>query len=499
MKIFSLLLIPASIVFAAERNGKEFDSREFGKEAAEFLKNGKEKNGTPEGAIVEAVGNIEGRGWVKEGVGIVSGLEFGQGETPLWDYEDIKEAKTKRTQLEDSPSDEFSFGDIIEYFIENNNREIESSEKEEEIFLSGDPLLLDCNWETDRQLKVGVTTPAPAPEDLAKSAAIDYMTGATQSANGDLMKRALEKIASGGAAQEYIISMERISPLATSAMKQIQTWANQLNAMSVMSNELVSLISPGLLHKKERADSYLCEHAMVANEWGKLDLVGARRYAAIMRDRPELQKKFTHKIDVADKILASLKDKENQLRLIKQITGTVKVGDTGQIEMVAPQYRQAIQSLQKGEMESLWDEKTILAKMEEIQRKLKKNLEFEGADKEFLCESEIPIGNLITLLTQYKGGGADAAIGRYAALISYAKALQFSEEAARKALDAAKSMMAVQITGYELQAYIAQVEEVLKGLSELKTEHHRKGVEERQALETMILIDRSLKEKEKGL
>ena len=42
MKIFSLLLIPASIVFAAERNGKEFDSREFGKEAAEFLKNGKE-------------------------------------------------------------------------------------------------------------------------------------------------------------------------------------------------------------------------------------------------------------------------------------------------------------------------------------------------------------------------------------------------------------------------------------------------------------------------
>lgn len=447
-----------------------------------------------DGGWIEEIKDVPAKGDLpREGfdalrdVAIEKGIEFLKDE-----FEDLLDSNMI-IDLKKSESHEYesSFDEKISAFLNEKNKPDETP-----VLLNSDPLLQEP---VPQLLSSRNPKGETISHELRKSNPIDYIQGASRSANGRFMKKSLESIAKGGAVQEYIISTERISPLVASAMKQVQTWANQLNTMSVMSNDLAALLGPGLLPKKERADAYLLDHALVASHPGSLDLVGARHYTAFgkVKGKKGIETQIFGDVDVADKIIEESEKKE----ILKAITGTVIVDKDG-VGIIPSKFKKVIQLLNQGkdlpEGLSKWTETGVFKRLKKIQRKLKSNEELKE-EKEFLNEVQLPIGQLLTLLTQYQGSGAEIALQRYARLISYNHALQFVEEEAEIILHQARSLLASQFAGFELKAFIDQIEEVIQGVIELKNEQHRKLAAEQQALETMMTIDRTLKEREKGL
>ncbi len=386
-------------------------------------------------------------------------------------------------------------------------------------------------------LMAGGGSPAPVLKPASvrlsvptiSSGTADYITGAAKGANGIVMKKALEDIV-GGLSYAYIIGLECVSPLTTSAMKQVQTWSNQLNAMSIQSDDLAAAFNPGLLAKSERSAAYLAEHALASKN--NIDLIEARNICQDKKKRSELLQKHADKFqklmggsyNTAAKVLGLTDFTEERKNLCLTLGGAVAVFDEGgvkTIEIYPPLYRQAIDYLLTGENgkgyafkrdgvgvetdspalpATIGERKKIKALLMSIQEKLRqKDADLTQAETELLQKTRLPIGSLITLLSQTRGTGAKLALERFGDLIAQERTLQWTGELAAELLSKAKSFKTVQICGYELETYIQQLESALAGIEEMKAEHRRSLIQEQQAIDSMMQIEKSLKEKEKGL
>lgn len=99
------------------------------------------------------------------------------------------------------------------------------------------------------------------PSFSAGCGGIDYTLGGINVVSAKEMREALKSIASNGISYAFLLGIETVSPLVSSTMKQIQTWANQLNAININSCELATSLVQGVWPKGQRASSYICEHA----------------------------------------------------------------------------------------------------------------------------------------------------------------------------------------------------------------------------------------------
>jgi conjugative transfer pilus assembly protein TraH len=380
----------------------------------------------------------------------------------------------------------------IDRFLDEYNG---SEKPADEKFGSADPLLL-AQKETPSPILSPSTVELKNPGIHTD---IDYIEGATRSASGILMHDAIKKIA-GRSAYAYLISLETVSPLTTSAMKQIQTWANQLNAMSIQSNDIASFLNPAGLPKRERANTYLYEHALASSD-SDIDLIEARRIRLDKKNKPlfdnaHLGNLFAGSYDVAEQILSLTDYSDEKKKILKEMAGTIIVEEkkgSKITETHPPRYKETVDLLLST------DRKNICGLLRSIQKKLMADEELAEPEAKILRSTHFPLGHLITLLTQYKGSGSEAALDRYAEIISMERVLRFIDEAASDLLRKAKAMNGVQVNGFELQAYIEQLEEVLVGIEKMKEDHHRKRVEEQQAMESMLRLERAIQEKEKPL
>ncbi len=347
------------------------------------------------------------------------------------------------------------------------------------------------------------------PSSKGNAESIDFITGGNRAANSEEMETALGSI-KGGKAYAHLLSQETVSPLVSSAFKQIQTWANQINAINVYSSEMAAAHASGPLPRKQRSKAYLAEKALVndANIKDVTDMIEARTY--------RLKKPVkSNPINVAATLLSGLGLKDDFRRqLFLNITGTiVSKGET--IDTYPPLHRQILALLQSGKpLNNAYTsdnkqgslkpaEKSEKDKISElfngIQKKLKTDDLLSKNEADLLEKTSFPIGSWITLMTQYKGNGAEIALDRYADLMAYERAMQFVSEAAREMLHAAQSLRASQVDSYETDIYINQVQEVLNDLTAMNNEHYQKMAAEDRALEHMIRLDDKLRNSEKGL
>ncbi len=354
---------------------------------------------------------------------------------------------------------------------------------------------------------------------------IDILQGGCPAANSKQMQEALDSIKKGHV-YSYLLSQESVSPLVTSAVKQIQTWANQINAININSCEIAATNASSPLMQAQRAEAYLQERALIEASDAE-DMIEAR---SVRLKDPKKAKKALQKIDptilsdnynVAWSALSRL-GIENSVykQLFLNITGTIVVKDFKTVELYPPQHRQALAYIQSNKafegaylveekdlsvtqgpfpLERLSEKEKIGTLFKEIQQKLIKEEELSHDAATLLEETSFPIGSLITLMTQYKGTGSAIALDRYADLIAHERAMQFVEEAARVMLHAAQSLRGAQIDSYQLDAYIDQVQEVLVDLQALQNQHHQKTMEENLALESMIRLDQELRKGGSGI
>ena len=378
------------------------------------------------------------------------------------------------------------------------------------------------------------------PNISAGCGGIDYTLGGINIASKTEMKNALKSIASDGIGYAFLLGIETVSPVVASTMKQIQSWANQLNAININSCELGTSLVQGVWPKSQRASSYICEHASTNDPLFK-DLIEAKHGCRDDRSKRRAVIKKIHESDkdvlvgnynIAWKALEKMSLDEETKNLFMNITGTIVVyempDNDKKISVYPPLYKQAIDLLRFGgdfqidkgykigedkvkveiepisiKPESAWKNK-VFKTLESLQNKIllerqNSHLELDEAEKNIISKTHFPIGSLLSLMGQYNGKGAVIALDRYSDLISFEMVIQFAEEIVRDTLSQAEALRSAQINGYELDEYIKQITAVLKDLKTMNLENIQNIAAEHQVIDLLIKMDRNLREKERGV
>jgi conjugative transfer pilus assembly protein TraH len=381
------------------------------------------------------------------------------------------------------------------------------------------------------------------PNISAGCGGIDYTLGGINIASKEEMKNALKSIASNGIGYAFLLGIETVSPVIASTMKQVQTWANQLNAMNINSCELASGLVQGMWPKSQRASSYICEHASTNDSLFK-DMIEAKHGC---RDDHSKQSKVIEQIhkknknvlvgnyNIAWKALENTHLDEETKNLFMNITGTIVVyempdnpAEARKVSVYPPQYTKAIDLLRFGgsfkEAYKIADPKIGVAvhiglleiapknawkeKVYSILLSLQNKIFLEQKDtKVSLSEDEenlistthFPIGSLLSLMSQYNGKGAVLTLDRYSDLIAFERVIKFAEEVVRNTIAQAEALRAAQISGFELDEYIKQTRAVLKDLQEMNRKNIQDISAEHQVIDYLINIDRNIREKERGI
>lgn len=380
------------------------------------------------------------------------------------------------------------------------------------------------------------------PTISAGCGGIDYTLGGINIASKEEMKKALKSIASSGVGYAFLLGIETVSPAVASTMKQIQTWANQLNAININSCELATSLVQGVWPKNQRASSYICEHASTNDSLFK-DLIEAKHGC---RDDQTKRQKIVNKIhaqnkqilvgnyNIAWKALEKFNlDKETK-NLFMNITGTIVVyempndpAEPKKVSVYPPQYKKSIDLLRFGgrlqpgykianneldilpnsyieiQPEQAWKAR-IYALLRSLQEKIllernDSNVVLSEDEKNLISTTHFPIGSLLSLMSQYNGKGAAIALDRYSDLIAFERVIKFAEDIVRDTLSQAEALRSAQINGFELDEYIKQVHNVLKDLQLLNMENIQNIAAEHQVIDYLLKLDRTMREKERGI
>ena len=304
---------------------------------------------------------------------------------------------------------------------------------------------------------------------LPRPPPLDYVEGGIETANGKRMIDSLAKIAisnredaadarteaKDASAFAYLIAMDSISSLASSVSDQIQTWANQLNTMALLS-EIADQKGMGVFARAERLES-----------------IPADRFETRRLSDEEAEPR-----NIGEEALQDLGDETRELFLT--ITGSI-VLHPDRVEFIPPRHKETVQKLAEREREK------IGRMLREIQGKLRDgNTPFSEEEKKLIHTSRFPLASLMTLMTQYRGSAAELEIERFGHLIGVDRTLQFVHGAAEDALTKARAYAAIRPVGEML---VHQIEQVLEDLKAKESEQQAQAQAEISALELMLQLD----------
>ncbi len=367
---------------------------------------------------------------------------------------------------------------------------------------------------------------------------IDYNLGAINMASGAEIKNALKGIASNAIGYAFLLGVETISPSVSSTIKQIQTWANQLNAININSCEIASSMVQGIWPKTQRGSAYICEHAGTSSPLFK-DMIeakhgcrddSAKRANALNKVRRNNSDILVGNYNVAWRAMESSSLDEATKNLFMNITGTIVVHESPEngmgsqtVQVFPPNFKRAIETLRYGgkiekayqidanevdvkfepleiSPENAWKAKVhkILSSIQnKIIRESKEASSLTEAERNLITTTRFPIGSLVSLMAQTKGGGI--ALDHYSDSIAFERVLVFAEEVVRDTIQRAEALRSAQVTGFELDEYIKQVQGVLKDLQALNLENLQKISAEHQVINFLMKTDNFTRDKERGV
>src|ERR1700722_3305751 len=104
---------------------------------------------------------------------------------------------------------------------------------------------------------------------------IDIYAGGLSFVNGAQLEETLKSIGSASAAYAFMLALETVSPQIANNIKQMQTWANNINSLNINSCETAAQLVGSVWPQQELASQHICQN--IGTEKGFLsDRVSAR-------------------------------------------------------------------------------------------------------------------------------------------------------------------------------------------------------------------------------
>lgn len=266
---------------------------------------------------------------------------------------------------------------------------------------------------------------------------IDIYTGSFSFINSDQLIQTLKSIGSSSISYAFLLGLETVSPQVANPIKQLQSWANTINAMSINSCEVASQLVGAVWPKDSVASEHICQS--LGTHYGDFtDRVASRHQCSTRQDRKAQAKQgeegyanistdYNTTWEALKKQGFLSKDAE-VAEFFMTLMGTIIVTDGGiDLRPAKASEETFVKALLEGGSVSVYtcdnkdrclvikdatqtiDKKNswggrIEALLLSIQEKIVRDEELAQEERELLVKTHLPLYRFINVLTAYKKG-----------------------------------------------------------------------------------------------
>ena len=367
---------------------------------------------------------------------------------------------------------------------------------------------------------------ATAPRIEGGCGGIDIYTGGLSFVDSEQLIKTLKSIGSSSAGYAFMLSLESLSPQISSTLKQLQTWANNVNAANINSCEMAAGLVSSVWPQNDRASRHICETMGTEFQLFKSHIEARHRCEnreERQKSRGEFQDKNPHvefDYNVAWRAIQNLgiiaKD-EQQAELLLTLLGTIVVLKE-KVEVYASEASEEsfMRSLLEGGPLNIYrcDEAKkclILTKKQitispheswtgkieklllSIQQKIITDEELTNEEQELLVKTRIPLYKYMAILTAYKKSVCPIEIKQMAEVVSLdllSKYLKESLDAVRRSCLWFKQQVSF---SDKIDAYLESLEYVERKFNEYEARPLRLMEQENSIFHRMDMLEKYIK------
>ncbi len=392
------------------------------------------------------------------------------------------------------------------------------------------------------------------PRFSAGCGGIDYTTGGVHMANGEEMIKSFKSIASNGACYAFNLGLQVISPQIAAATKDIQHMANQLNSININSCEVSKSIVQALMPNIERSSQIICSEAAVTNSHvdsyirakHKCDTNSAFEDKVLKEVREGQPDFVVGEYNVAWEALKKSRiDDELTKFLFMNITGSIVVSkdnykdNSGElavrrkVTVYPPKVKTALDSilyggkltqayqLEKGpdgqyleldmKMSDLeipfsqcWKTKiykqlrSLADKFDSESRGSRSEL-LSDQDKELLDSTKLPVGSMMTLMSQWSGKAMDlASLNDCAEIIACERLCEFIHAVLGNIRSSVGALETIHMDG-SLEEYSKSLSEIEVTIRAYEQRNLQQFHSKQKQVQYLLDFERNLREKSRGV
>lgn len=357
---------------------------------------------------------------------------------------------------------------------------------------------------------------------------IDIHAGGFSFINSDQLIAQLKNIGSNAVGYSFLLGMESVSPQITNAIKQLESWSNDINGFGINSCEVASSLVGAIYPKNQMASEHICRTAGI-NNIKIQNYISGRHDCADQHKDPnivnELREKniFSGNLNVCWQALIqdpTFADDKELAEHFMTLMGTIitrEEGDSTKLLSYPSKIKDddflrslldggTLQSFKCDEHEKclVLKVKNITIKEEdgwfnkaktillEIQEKIFQDEELTKEQISFLEKSRLPLYKIVNVLSAYKGAHCPLDLYQVADIIAMDMLLQYLREASEKVRESCYQLRGSQFYATEIDDYIKELNHVEKTLRYYEQRNVAVMARENQLIEKITLLESQL-------
>jgi conjugative transfer pilus assembly protein TraH len=360
---------------------------------------------------------------------------------------------------------------------------------------------------------------------------IDIFAGGFSFINHDQLISSLKSIGSSATGYAFLLGLETVSPQVANTIKQLQTWANNVNSLNINSCEKAATMVGAVWPKRTLASQEICRS--ISSSKGKFqDYVSARhncaqcsQFEGIMNQSDDNQKSLLKdEYNIAWEAIQKQKflaQNHELAELFMSLMGTVivrkdaehcverwpsKISDSSFLKTLLEGGGASIYSCQKDAQNRclLIKEKTVQMSpsnvwvgrirtiLMNIQSKILNDEELSQDETQFLAKTTLPVYRVINVLTAYKKGYSPVDLYQIADLIAMDLLNQYLREAIVLVREGAFQLRQSQMYADAIDEYLDDLKRVEETVAYYENRCKGLNDQEFQMMQKILLIEEQL-------
>jgi conjugative transfer pilus assembly protein TraH len=330
------------------------------------------------------------------------------------------------------------------------------------------------------------------PKFDAGCGGIDMYMGGFSFISSEELVNTLKNISSSAFGYAFLLGMETVSPQISNNVKQLQSWANQMNGLSINSCEMATNLVGSVWPRNTAASQHICRSASTSGKTFQNYLQARHNCANNSGGNKNKELNYAETFDEEFNIAwtainkhAFLAKNQSLAELFMTLTGTfvvrddngIKVGGYYPSKMTDESFLKTLleggkttaykckdsercfqiadQALEISPAES-WTGK-VRSHLLSIQNKILLDEELDQAEVDFIGASSLPLYRIVNVMTAYKGGNCPVDLYEISSIVAMDLLLKYLNEVLGLAREGCLNAKLVQAYSFNIDSYIAEL------------------------------------------